>query len=43
MATIIQITGAALLVAGIGLLSVPVALIAAGLGTIIFGIALERK
>jgi hypothetical protein len=43
MATIIQITGAVLVVAGIGLFSVPVALIVAGLATVIFGIALERK
>ena len=43
MATIIQITGAVLVVAGIGLFSIPVALIVAGLATVIFGIALERK
>ena len=43
MATIIQITGAVLAVAGIGLFSIPVALIVAGIATLIFGIALERK
>jgi hypothetical protein len=43
MATVIQITGAVLVVAGIGLFSLPVALIVAGVATVIFGIALERK
>ena len=43
MATIIQIIGAVLVVAGIGLFSIPVALIVAGVATLIFGIALERK
>jgi len=43
MATIIQIAGAALLVVGIGLISVPASLIVAGLATLAFGIALERK
>jgi hypothetical protein len=43
MATIIQIIGAVLVVAGIALFSIPVALIVAGTATLIFGIALERK
>jgi hypothetical protein len=43
MATVIQIVGAALIVAGIALLSVPVAVIVAGLSAVFFGIALERK
>jgi hypothetical protein len=43
MATIIQITGAVLAVVGIGLFSFPVALIVAGVATLTFGIALERK
>jgi hypothetical protein len=43
MATTIQIIGAVLVVAGIGLFSIPVSLIVAGVATLIFGIALERK
>jgi hypothetical protein len=43
MATIIQIIGAALIVAGIALLSFPVAVIVAGLAAVFFGIALERN
>lgn len=43
MATVIQIVGAALTVAGIGLLSIPASLIVAGVAAVIFGIALERK
>jgi uncharacterized membrane-anchored protein YitT (DUF2179 family) len=43
MATVIQIGGAALLVIGIGLISIPASLIVAGLAAITFGIALERK
>jgi hypothetical protein len=43
MATVIQILGAALIVAGIALMSVPVSLVVAGLASIFFGIALERN
>jgi hypothetical protein len=43
MATAIQILGAALTVLGIAFLSVPVSLIVAGLATVFFGQALERK
>jgi hypothetical protein len=43
MATAIQIIGAALIVAGIALLSFPVAVIVAGLAAVFFGIALERN
>jgi hypothetical protein len=43
MATVIQIFGAALIVAGIALMSVPFSLIVAGLASVFFGIALERS
>jgi len=43
MATTIQIIGAVLVIAGIGLMSIPAALVIAGLAGIVFGIALERK
>lgn len=43
MPTIIQVAGAALVVLGIGILSIPISLIVAGIATVIFGIALERK
>ena len=43
MATVIQIIGAALIVAGIAFLSFPVAVIVAGLAAVFFGIALERN
>jgi hypothetical protein len=43
MSTVIQIIGAALIVAGIALLSFPVAVIVAGLAAVFFGIALERN
>jgi hypothetical protein len=43
MATAIQIGGAVLIVAGIGLIYLPASLIVAGLAAIVFGIALERK
>jgi hypothetical protein len=43
MATVIQILGAALIVAGIALMSVPISLVVAGLASIFFGIALERN
>jgi hypothetical protein len=43
MATAIQILGAALIVAGIALMSVPISIIVAGLASVFFGIALERN
>jgi hypothetical protein len=43
MATVIQVLGAALIVAGIALLSIPVSVIVAGLAAVFFGIALERN
>jgi hypothetical protein len=43
MATAIQAIGAALIVAGIGLFSIPAAVIVAGLAAVLFGIALERN
>jgi uncharacterized membrane-anchored protein YitT (DUF2179 family) len=43
MATVIQIIGAALIVAGIGLFSIPAAVIVAGVAAVLFGIALERN
>jgi hypothetical protein len=43
MATAIQAIGAALIVAGIALFSIPVAVIVAGLAAVLFGIALERN
>jgi hypothetical protein len=43
MATVIQVLGAVLFVAGIALLSIPASLIVAGLATVFFGIALERN
>ena len=43
MATVIQIIGAVLIVAGIALISLPASLIAAGLSAVFFGIALERN
>ena len=43
MATVIQVIGAAVIVAGIALISIPVSLIVAGLATVFFGIALERN
>ena len=43
MATGLQIGGAIILTIGIGLISIPVAFIVAGLAAITFGIALERK
>jgi hypothetical protein len=42
MATILQITGAAILSLGVGLLSIPAGLIVAGAFTILFGIAIDR-
>jgi hypothetical protein len=43
MATVIQIIGAAVIVAGIAFLSIPVSLIVAGVATVLFGIAMERN
>lgn len=43
MATVIQISGAALIVAGIAFLSLPVSLIVAGVAAVLFGIAMERN
>lgn len=43
MATVIQVFGAALIVAGIALLSIPVSVIVAGLAAVFFGVALERN
>jgi hypothetical protein len=43
MATAIQAIGAALIVAGIALISIPAAVIVAGLAAVLFGIALERN
>jgi len=43
MATVIQIIGAALIVAGIAFISIPVSLIVAGVATVLFGIAMERN
>jgi hypothetical protein len=43
MATAIQVLGAALIVAGIAFMNLPVAVIVAGVATVFFGIALERN
>ena len=43
MATVIQVIGAAVIVAGIAFLSIPVSLIVAGVATVLFGIAMERN
>jgi hypothetical protein len=43
MATAIQVIGAALIVAGIGLMNLPVAVIVAGVAAVFFGVALERN
>ena len=43
MATIIQISGAVAITTGLALISIPLALITAGVLAVIFGIALERK
>jgi hypothetical protein len=43
MATAIQVLGAALIVAGIALISIPASVIVAGLAAVFFGIALERN
>ena len=43
MATVIQIIGAAVIVAGIAFISIPVSLIIAGTAAVLFGIAMERN
>lgn len=43
MATTIQISGAVAITIGLALISIPVALIVAGLLAVAFGVALERK
>jgi uncharacterized membrane-anchored protein YitT (DUF2179 family) len=43
MATILQVAGAVLVTAGIGLFSIPAGLIFAGIAAVAFGIALERR
>jgi hypothetical protein len=42
MATILQITGAAIFSLGVALLSIPAGLIIAGAFTILFGVAIDR-
>lgn len=43
MATILQVSGAALIALGAGLIFPPLGIILAGAGALVFGIALERK
>lgn len=42
MGTLLQVAGAVALVVGIGLLSVPVAVIVGGVVVMLFGVAMER-
>ena len=41
--TILQVAGVAVIAIGIGLFNVPAGVIAAGIGVLLFGLALERK
>lgn len=43
LATILQVTGVALVALGAGLFYPPLGIILAGVGALVFGIALERK
>jgi len=43
MATIIQIIGAATVSIGVGMIWFPLGVVLAGVGTLVFGIALERN
>lgn len=43
LATLLQILGAALATVGVGLASIPLALIVAGLFCLLFGLAMERS
>lgn len=43
MATIIQVAGAATITLGVGLLSLPIALIIGGFFAVLFGLAVERR
>lgn len=43
MATILQVTGVALVAIGAGLIFPPLGIILAGAGAIVFGLAMERK
>jgi len=42
MSTIIQVAGAGLIVTGVALLSIPVALMTAGVLAVLFGLAMAR-
>lgn len=42
MGTLLQVAGAVALVVGIGLLSVPAAVVVGGLVVMLFGVAMER-
>lgn len=43
LATILQVTGVALVAIGAGLIFPPLGIILAGAGAIVFGLAMERK
>jgi hypothetical protein len=43
VATAIQLIGLAAIVVGVGLFSVPAAVVAFGIGAVLFGTALERE
>ena len=43
MATVLQISGAALITLGVGLFLVPAGLIVGGLFALMFGVAIERR
>lgn len=43
LATTLQIAGVALIAVGLGILFLPLGVIAAGAGCVLFGLALERK
>jgi hypothetical protein len=42
LATILQITGVALVALGVGFYSLPAGIIFAGVGSVVFGLAIER-
>ena len=43
LATILQVTGVALVAIGAGLIFPPLGVILAGVGAVVFGLAMERK
>lgn len=43
LATVLQISGAALITLGVGLVLLPAGLIVGGLFTLVFGVAIERR